>query len=93
MLRIYNPTVQIEKRDTEGIFIRQLLPELSKAPIPHIYEPWKLTLMEQTFYDCKMGMDYPIPIIDFEKATKKIKLITGPFVKALPPKKNYREFG
>lgn len=29
--------------------------------------------MEQTFYNCKIGVDHPVPIIDFEKATKKNK--------------------
>lgn len=72
-LRIYNPTVQIEKHDTDGRFIHQWVPELKDVPAPYIYEPWKLTLMEQTFYNCRIGTDYPAPIVDFEKATRKNK--------------------
>lgn len=72
-LRIYNPTFQIQKHDTEAKFIHQWLPELKDVPAPYCYEPWKLSLMEQTFYNCQIGVDYPTPIIDFEKATRKHK--------------------
>lgn len=72
-LRIYNPTVQIQKHDKDVLFIRQWLPELKNIPIPYIYEPWKLTMMEQGFYNCKIGMDYPAPIVDFKTATQKNK--------------------
>jgi len=27
--------------------------------------------MEQVFYNCKMGVDYPFPIVDPEKARKE----------------------
>jgi len=29
--------------------------------------------MEQIFYNCKIGLDYPTPIVDFESITKKHK--------------------
>ena len=72
-LRIYNPTVQIEKHDPDGAFIHQWLPELKDIPTPYLYEPWKLTPMEQVFYKCKIGVDYPAPIVNFETATRKNK--------------------
>ena len=72
-LRIYNPTAQIEKHDPDGAFIHQWLPELKEVPSPYIYEPWKLTQMEQVFYNCKIGEDYPAPIVNFETETRKNK--------------------
>ncbi|MEM6321554.1 MAG: deoxyribodipyrimidine photo-lyase [Bacteroidota bacterium] len=72
-LRIYNPTVQSQRNDTDGAFVRQWVPELAEVPAPYIHEPWKLTLMEQTFYNCRIGADYPAPIVDFEIATRKNK--------------------
>ncbi len=72
-LRIYNPTVQIEKHDPDAAFIYQWVPELKDIPTPYIYEPWKLTAMEQVFYKCKIGVDYPAPIVNFETATRKNK--------------------
>lgn len=72
-LRIYNPIVQSEKHDTDGAFVRQWVPELKDVPIPYIYEPWKLTQMEQTFYNCKIGEEYPAPIVNFETATRRNK--------------------
>ena len=72
-LRIYNPTAQIQKHDTNGAFIRQWVPELKDVPVPYIYEPWKLTQMEQAFYNCKIGEDYAAPIVNFETATRRNK--------------------
>ena len=72
-LRIYNPTMQVQKHDKDGIFIRKWIPELEKIPTNHLAEPWKLTLMEQTFYDTQIGKDYPAPIVHFESATSKNK--------------------
>jgi deoxyribodipyrimidine photo-lyase len=72
-LRIYNPTFQIEKHDTEAIFIKKWLPELANVPIPLAYEPWKMTKMEQTFYQCDIGKNYPAPIVDFKTASKESK--------------------
>jgi len=48
--RIYNPTGQIEKQDLDGAFIHQWIPALKDIPTPYIYEPWKLTALEQVFY-------------------------------------------
>lgn len=72
-LRIYNPTVQINKHDADAAFIHHWLPELKSIPVPYVYEPWKLTAMEQGFYNCIIGKDYPAPIVDFETETRKNK--------------------
>ncbi len=66
-LRIFNPTHQILKYDPEGVFIKTWLPELSRVPMPLLAEPWKMSLMEQTFYQCRIGYDYPAPLVDYEK--------------------------
>ncbi|MEL6923676.1 MAG: FAD-binding domain-containing protein [Bacteroidota bacterium] len=67
-LRIFNPTVQVREHDANGNFILQWLPELSQIPKPHLAEPWKMTSMEQTFYEFEIGKDYPAPIVDYDKA-------------------------
>lgn len=69
-LRIYNPIHQAQQHDPTGDFVRQWVPELKEVPAPQIYEPWKMTALEQAFYHCKIGTDYPAPIIDFAKATE-----------------------
>ncbi len=72
-LRIFNPMAQVEKHDSEGVFIKRWLPELIDVPPSHLIEPWKMTQMEQTFYNCKIGEDYPSPIVDYGLATSENK--------------------
>ena len=70
-LRVYNPTTQSERHDSEGHFVRKWVPELCNVPAPQIFEPWKMPAMEQQFYNCQIGKDYPAPIVDFQSATKQ----------------------
>ena len=69
-IRIYNPIKNSEEHDTDGVFIKQWLPELANIPPHIIHEPWKLSVMEQQLYKCEIGVDYPAPIVDIE-ATRK----------------------
>jgi len=69
-IRIYNPIKNSEEHDSEGIFIKKWLPELVNVPSNLIHEPWKLSLIEQQLYECEIGIDYPVPIVDVE-ATRK----------------------
>lgn len=69
-IRIYNPVKNSQEHDSEGIFIKKWLPELVEIPPQLIHEPWKLNLIEQQFYKCELGKDYPEPIVDIEKTRK-----------------------
>jgi deoxyribodipyrimidine photo-lyase len=69
-VRIYNPIKNSEDHDTDGIFIKRWLPELVNIPPHLIHEPWKLSLIDQQIYECEIGKDYPLPIVDLE-ATRK----------------------
>ena len=69
-IRIYNPIKNSEEHDSEGVFIKQWIPELAEVPIHLLHEPWKMNEMEQQFYNCKIGADYPVPIVNIE-ATRK----------------------
>ena len=35
-----------------------------------IHEPWKLNRIEQQFYKCEIGKNYPEPIVDIEETRK-----------------------
>ncbi len=72
-LRVYNPNTQALKHDPDGEFIRKWLPELAQVPIPLLFEPWKMTAMDQQLYGCVLGKDYPHPIVDFDQASRKRK--------------------
>ncbi len=70
-IRIYNPTKNAEEHDADAVFIKQWIPELKNVPTHLIFEPWKLTVIEQQLYGCSIGKDYPAPIVDID-ATRKV---------------------
>jgi len=80
-IRIYNPIKNSEEHDSEGVFIKEWLPELKEVPINLIHEPWKMNEMEQQFYNCIIGKDYPAPIVDIEETRKKATEIVWSFRK------------
>lgn len=69
-IRIYNPIKNSEDHDSDGIFIKKWLPELSEIPVSLLHEPWKLNQLEQQFYNCQIGKDYPEPIVNIEETRK-----------------------
>ncbi len=56
--RVFNPTLQGEKFDPRGTYIRRYVPELSAVDDKHIHRPHELagSLLEAS--------DYPLPIVD-----------------------------
>jgi len=80
-IRIYNPIKNSEDHDSEGVFLRKWLPELQEIPTHLIHEPWKLSPIEQEFYNCRIGIDYPTPIVDLEESRKKASDIVYKFRK------------
>ena len=80
-IRIYNPIKNSEEHDSEGIFIKQWIPELAEVPINLLHEPWKMNEMEQQFYNCKIGGDYPAPIVNIEETRKYASDIVWSFRK------------
>ncbi len=72
-LRIFNPTIQAEKFDRQGIYIKKWLPELNGVPVPYLFQVWNLSEEQQEKFKCKIGEDYPFPIVDYEIATTLAK--------------------
>jgi len=63
-IRIYNPVKQSQDHDPEGLFIKKWIPSLQHVPASLIHEPWKMSPFEQELFKCRMGLDYPFPIVD-----------------------------
>ncbi|TVR36207.1 MAG: deoxyribodipyrimidine photo-lyase [Balneolaceae bacterium] len=70
-IRIYNPVKQGMDHDPEGEFIREWVPELVSVPAGLLHEPWKMSRMEQGLYRCRIGQDYPEPVISDLKISYK----------------------
>lgn len=64
--RIFNPILQSQKFDPDGIYIRQWIPELANVSACYIHQPWLAPASE---FQC--GKHYPVPIVDHNDARKK----------------------
>ncbi len=80
-IRIYSPIKNSEEHDSEGVFIKQWLPELVEIPVSLLHEPWKMNDLEQQFYNCEIGKDYPFPIVNIDETRKYASDIVWSFRK------------
>jgi deoxyribodipyrimidine photo-lyase len=65
--RIYNPTLQGRRFDPGGHYVRRHLPELTNVPDDKLFEPWTMTAAQQRAAGCRIGADYPSPIVDHRR--------------------------
>jgi deoxyribodipyrimidine photo-lyase len=67
-LRIYSPRKQVEDHDPTGIFIRRWVPELRAVQDEFLAEPEHIPPLLQSMIGCRVGIDYPAPIVDHRAA-------------------------
>jgi deoxyribodipyrimidine photo-lyase len=80
-IRVYNPTKQAMEHDPEAKFIKKWVPELTHLPSHLAIEPWKITDMENVFYEFALGKNYPYPIVNIEDAGKEASRLLHDFRK------------
>jgi deoxyribodipyrimidine photo-lyase len=61
---VFNPTLQGEKFDPDGAYVRRWLPELAALPAGLIHQPWSATPLELESAGVDLGKTYPEPIVD-----------------------------
>ncbi len=66
--RIFNPTLQGERFDSEGNYVRKWLPEIAKLPNKFIHKPWLADKKTLEYCKIELGKNYPKPIVDHAKA-------------------------
>lgn len=69
--RIFNPVTQAQKFDPEGRFIRRWLPELDPVPRAYLHAPWTMPAEVQAQVGCRIGRDYPPPVVDHQWARER----------------------
>jgi deoxyribodipyrimidine photo-lyase len=69
--RIFNPLLQSKKLDVRGEYIRRYVPELAKVPLATIHEPHTMNVEDQERSVCRIGLDYPAPIVDHQRARQE----------------------
>ena len=73
--RIFNPSLQSERFDKEGNYIKKWIPELKDLPSKFIHSPWKFHKSDLKKYDIELGKTYPYPIIDHGNARDKALML------------------
>ncbi len=66
--RIFNPSLQSEKFDPEGAYIRKWVPEISKLPNKFLHSPWLADRKTLEYYGVELGKNYPQPMISHDSA-------------------------
>ncbi|MBN9015016.1 MAG: deoxyribodipyrimidine photo-lyase, partial [Rhizobiales bacterium] len=69
--RIFNPTLQGEKFDPDGDYVRRWVPELTHLPSKVIHKPWVATSSELAKAGVRLGQTYPEPIVDHGQARQR----------------------
>jgi deoxyribodipyrimidine photo-lyase len=68
--RVFNPSLQSEKFDKLGMYIKKYLPIFKSVEPKYLHSPWQYS-EELKKYGIKLGEDYPLPIVNHPKARVK----------------------
>jgi len=63
--RVFNPTLQGQKFDPQGDYVRRWIPELHHVPDPLVHKPWEATGSNRP------GAGYPAPIVEHAWARRR----------------------
>jgi len=66
--RVFNPVLQGEKYDPEGVYVRTWVPELAAVPNRWLHRPWEAPVAVLVDAGVSLGETYPAPIIDHGEA-------------------------
>ncbi len=69
--RLFNPELQGEKFDPEGIYGKHWLPGLGNLPAQWIHKPWKTPPKELLADGIVLGQTYPTPVVDHSTARQR----------------------
>ena len=67
--------LQSEKFDQDGSFIKKYIPQLAPLSSKEIHQPWIYFEKNKVAFPIKLGIDYPLPIIDHKQQRDKALLL------------------
>lgn len=69
--RIFNPILQGEKFDKQGLYVRKYCPELAELPAKYIHKPWQAPAEILQQANVQLGDNYPEPIVDLRESRER----------------------
>jgi deoxyribodipyrimidine photo-lyase len=79
--RVFNPTLQGEKFDPNGDYVRRYVPELAQLPTKFIHRPAEAPLKVLDAAGVKLGVTYPEPVVDHALARDRFLKIAESHLK------------
>ncbi|MEP7353560.1 MAG: deoxyribodipyrimidine photo-lyase [Acidobacteriota bacterium] len=73
--RIFNPTLQAERFDPDGAYVRRWVPELANLPNEWIHQPWNAPALVLQGAGVELGMTYPLPVVNHEFARDRALML------------------
>jgi len=83
LFRIFNPVLQGEKFDPQGVYVRRWIPALAQLPDRYVHSPWKAPAEVLAAAGLNLGADYPRPIVE-HVAARRDALATFARIKGPP---------
>ncbi len=68
--RVFNPVRQSERFDPDGRYLLRWVPELVRVPPRYLHAPWEMPTEVQRAAACRIGRDYPAPVVRHEEARR-----------------------
>ncbi|RYZ06467.1 MAG: deoxyribodipyrimidine photo-lyase [Myxococcales bacterium] len=82
--RVFNPTLQGEKFDPNGDYVRRWVPELAALPAKLIHRPHEAPAKALASAGVELGKTYPTPIVEHALARDRFLKVADSYLKAQP---------
>ena len=69
--RVFNPILQSQKFDPQGVYIRRYVPEVSRLDDANIHCPWLVPGDKLRRAGIILGQTYPVPIVDLAQSRQR----------------------
>jgi deoxyribodipyrimidine photo-lyase len=69
--RIFNPVLQGEKFDPDGVYVKRWVPELAQLPAAVVHSPWEATPEQLRAAGVTLGENYPERVVEHQHARQR----------------------